>query len=311
MLVQSFIIYGAGQMGKMGFELLSIHQKADYVYGFCDKAYQEIKYIENKKVFSYIEAKELGLPFLLAISGKAGDEVAAMLESDGQHCFQFDILADWCGLDLPTFNREYVAKFHVERMEEYFTFVESEQSLCTYWGKDSSFFRMFQELDLSHVIELACGRGRHVPKYINQAGDITLVDILQKNIDFCQKRFSDKENIFYYCNNGYNLEKLESEHYSALFSYDAVVHFEMIDIFSYLKDIYRVLRTGGLALIHHSNNDSDYKASFSNSIGGRSFMNQKIFAYLSYRVGFEVVEQQVIDWGEKDWDCISLLRKNA
>ena len=54
-----------------------------------------------------------------------------------------------------------------------------------------------------------------------------------------------------------------------------MVHFEMIDIYRYLKDIFRVLKPGGMALIHHSNNSDDYKASFTNSIYGRSFMSDK------------------------------------
>lgn len=310
-MLEQFIIYGAGLIGKQCFELCSYHKKADHIYGFCDRAYQQIKSIENKKVFSYKEAKELNLPFLIAILGKSGSEVQAMLEADHQQVISYSKLADMIGIDLLTFNREFIAKFHIEAMDGYFESAESESSLHTFWGGDSPFFRMFQKLDLSHVIELACGRGRHVPQYIDRAGYVTLVDILQKNIDFCQQRFSDKQNISYYCNNGYNLEKLKSGQYSALFSYDAVVHFEMMDIFSYLNDIHRVLSVGGLALIHHSNNHGDYKASFETSIGGRSFMSKNIFAYLAYHAGFEVVEQQIIDWGEKDWDCISLIKKNG
>lgn len=50
---------------------------------------------------------------------------------------------------------------------------------------------MFQQLDLTNVVELACGRGRHVPMYIDKAGGVTLVDILQKNIEICQERFKE------------------------------------------------------------------------------------------------------------------------
>ena len=39
-------------------------------------------------------------------------------------------------------------------------------------------------------------------------------------------------------------------------------------------------------------------------------MSKELFAYLSYRAGFEVIEQQVFDWGVKDLDCVSLVRKN-
>ena len=160
-----------------------------------------------------------------------------------------------------------------------------------------------------NVIELACGRGRHVPHYLQKAGKVTLVDILEENISACKKRFVDEKNISYYCNNGYNLAELETGKYTSLFCYDAMVHFEMLDIYEYLKDIYRVLIPGGKVLIHHSNNTSDYKASFANAPNGRSFMSKDIFAYLAYRAGFEILEQEIIDWGIKNLDCISLIQK--
>lgn len=100
------------------------------------------------------------------------------------------------------------------------------------------FNKMLRQLDLDNVIELAAGRGRHVPMYEQKANHIVLVDILQKNIDFCKERFKGNEKIAYYCNNGYNLSEPNDNEYSTLFTYDAMVHFEMMDIFEYLKDIH-------------------------------------------------------------------------
>ena len=59
-------------------------------------------------------------------------------------------------------------------------------------------YQMFCQLNLDYVIELAVGRGRHVPRYMEKANHITLVDILQKNIDFCRERFKDNDKIAYY-----------------------------------------------------------------------------------------------------------------
>lgn len=38
-------------------------------------------------------------------------------------------------------------------------------------------------------------------------------------------------------------------------------------------------------------------------------MDKKIFAYLAYRCGFEIIDQTVIDWSVPELDCISLIRK--
>ena len=64
-----------------------------------------------------------------------------------------------------------------------------------FWGEESVFYRFFRELDLHNVIELACGRGRHVSYYMNKAEMITLVDILEENMVICKERFKDVNSV--------------------------------------------------------------------------------------------------------------------
>ena len=306
-----YIIYGAGKQGRAYYDFLKQKGLDSCIIGFCDKRYDEIKQISNKPVFGYEEAKENDAQFIIAVGDEtAGKEIHKVLDADKRRYCSIDEFAKAVNMSRVEFNREFCAVFHIDNMEEYFESAESENSMQIFWDDRSEFKKMFLKLDLENVIELACGRGRHVFQYHNNAGHITLVDILSKNIEFCKERFNKFDNITYYQNNGYNLETLESNVYTALFSYDAMVHFEMMDIYEYLIDIYRVLATGGTALLHHSNNDENYKASFNNTSHGRNFMSKNIFAYLAYRAGFEVLEQKVIDWnGYKELDCITLLQK--
>lgn len=220
-------------------------------------------------------------------------------------------LSEILGIDRTTLNREWCAFYHIDGMNEYFDEAEGEELINIFWGEGSVFKRLFQELDLSNMIELACGRGRHVPNYINLAGHITLVDILQKNIDLCRNRFGDDNRISYYKNQGYDLKELNDEEYTSIFSYDAMMHFELLDINSYLTDFYRVLKPGGKALLHHSNFDAIYSGRFGRSMAyGRSFMNYKIFSYLAIHAGFIVLDQQLLRWHNfPDMDCVTLLEK--
>lgn len=305
---KKYIIYGAGRQGKAYFSFLQSKGLDADIIGFCDKCYDEIKYIADKKVFSYDEARKQDAGFVVAVGNKEDrNEVFKMMDADKKLHYSIAEYAGYKGMNRVDFNREFCAFYHIDEMDRYFNSAES--AVHTFWDDESVFKKMFMHLDLENVIELACGRGRHVPQYIAGAGTITLVDILAKNIDFCKDRFKNSDNIKYYQNNGYNLEKLKENTYTALFCYDAMVHFEMLDIYQYLLDIYRVLVHGGKALLHHSNNDKDYKGAFDNSVGGRSFMNKDIFAYLAYRAGFEILEQKVIDWGQKDLDCVTLIQK--
>lgn len=54
---KKYIIYGAGKQGKAYFNLLRQKGLDTDIIGFCDKCYNEIKYVADKKVFSYEEAK--------------------------------------------------------------------------------------------------------------------------------------------------------------------------------------------------------------------------------------------------------------
>lgn len=307
---EKIIIYGAGKRGKTFYEFIERQGKEDIIYAFCDQNYEKIKEIEGKQVISFEEACKYGLPFLISVMDeKAVNEIKKKIEQSDRKWVDFEHFADVLGQDRVIFNRDFCAFFHIDGMNQYFDDAESDDSINVFWGESSPFYEQFKQLNIKNVIELACGRGRHVPHYLHEAGQVTVVDILQENIDLCKERFKDETNIQYYCNNGYNLSELESDKYTALFCYDAMVHFEMMDIYEYLKDIYRVLVSGGKVLIHHSNNASDYKASFANAPHGRSFMSKDIFAYLAYRCGFKILEQKEIDWGIKNLDCITLLQK--
>lgn len=206
--------------------------------------------------------------------------------------------------------RNFCAQYHQNSMDSYFDSAERPDSLDTFWRKDSPFYRLFSKLNLENVVELACGHGRHVPQYINQAGQITLVDILEKNIQICRERFADFPQVSYYKNNGSDFADLPGNHYTALFTYDSMVHFESIDVYYYLQDTYRILRPGGMALFHHSNNTHDYKQSFNNSVhGARSYMSAQLFAHYAHRTGLSIVTQQPIDWGLPNLDCLTLVEK--
>lgn len=283
---------------------------------FCDKNANEIKTLLGKEVISYDEAKMRGIPFVIAIANRGGagyKEIVQRLEED-----RIEYYADFLSwikqvidVDATDFGRESCAVFHVNYMNDYFDIAEEEESLRTFWENESAFYNMFKKLELENVVELACGRGRHVPQYLYRAGEVTLVDILEKNIEFCKERFAGVSNIHYYKNNGKDLSELQSNSYSLLFTYDSMVHFELMDIINYLQETYRILTPGGMALFHHSNDSSDYRNSFVNCTNphGRNFMDKKLFAHLAYRAGFQIVEQKEIDWGIPNLDCISLVRK--
>lgn len=205
--------------------------------------------------------------------------------------------------------RNECAEFHINCMESYFENAENSDNLDIFWSDGSPFKRLFDRMDISNVVELACGRGRHVPQYVDKTKSIVLVDILEKNIDFCKERFKENDKVKYYVNSGCDLRELNDNSATAIFSYDAMVHFESIDVYHYLQETNRVLKSGGMALYHHSNNDKDYKATFLSGECGRNYMSMGMFAHFADRAGLKVIEQIEYPWNSNVIDGITLLQK--
>lgn len=304
------VLYGAGKRGRAIYSFLKTQGLSEHVYGFCDKRGKEIRKIEDKPVY-LLEDLRGGKDIVYCVTvidREVKEEIKSTIK--GEKCIEFSDLADIFNYDKVKFNRDFCAFYHIENMDSYFQKAETDNLAKVFWNSDSEFYRLFQKLDITKVIELGCGRGRHVPYIISKSRDITLVDILQKNIDYCKERFGENQGITYYKNTGFELKALKSDNYTALYSYDAMVHFELMDIYSYLTDIFRILSAGGRALLHHSNYHADYKVGFSTAPQGRSFMSKECFAYLAYRAGFTILEQIIIDWGSDErLDCISLIEK--
>lgn len=310
--MKKIIIYGAGKRGKRYAKTLIEHGIS--VEGFCDS------YKTGNVMFEYEDEQREWPIFNLNDIDRNQYTIIIAIENSNQYQ-EVERRVKGYGINVSTIerilfqdegtieaNRKYVAESHIENMNSYFELAEGTEALNVFWEKGSIFNQIFQELDLARVVELACGRGRHVQKYIESAQNIILVDILEKNIDYCKKRFGEERKISYYVNNGYDLSQIHTDSCTALFTYDSMVHFEMLDIFQYLKETKRILAKGGKALFHHSNNTENYKVTFSTGKHGRNYMSKQLFAYLANRAELTVIKQIEIDWdGEEKLDCITLV----
>ncbi len=122
-----------------------------------------------------------------------------------------------------------------------------------FWSENCHFRLMFDRLDLTSVVELACGHGRHAELIAGRCRSLTLVDVLPESIEFCRRRLSRFNNITYVINDGYKFDGIEDNSTTAIFCYDAMVHFSYDLVRASLVDAHRILRPGGMALFHHSN----------------------------------------------------------
>ena len=78
-------------------------------------------------------------------------------------------------------------------------YTDAEQWLFLFWRDTHPFAPLFKELDTRHLLELACGHGRHSEYVLNHHGEtvqsLVMMDILQSNVDQCKSRIGQRENV--------------------------------------------------------------------------------------------------------------------
>ncbi|MBE1427299.1 SAM-dependent methyltransferase [Desulfomicrobium macestii] len=174
---------------------------------------------------------------------------------------------------------------------------DAEKWTHLFWGENTLFRQKFNRLDLSNVLELACGYGRHSEIVAPMSNQLTLVDVFENNLVKCRKRLGEFDNVTYHLGNGFDFQPIASESISAIFCYDAMVHFSMDIVISYLKDTCRVLKLGGMALYHHSNYEGPAFTHYGQHPHARNIMNFEQLCVCARNSGLSVVDSVVMDWG--------------
>lgn len=179
-----------------------------------------------------------------------------------------------------------------------------------FWNEDSVFRQLFEKLDLEYTVELSVGHGRHADIVARRARTLVVVDIFEDHLDFCRKRLNKYNNIIYRKCQGAAFDRIDDNSVSSIYCYDAMVHFSPDIVESYLKDSYRILKTGGKALFHHSNYTPEIEQNYGLNPHARNHMTKQIFSELCNKANLNVLESIIIDWGGvNNLDCISLIEK--
>lgn len=149
----------------------------------------------------------------------------------------------------------------------------------------------------SQVLEIAPGHGRWTEYLLSRARRVTVVDLSPNCIAYCRERFATAANIDYFVTDGTSLPPNATDTIDFLWSFDAFVHMDRGVTASYLKEIARVLKPGGVAIVHHSNVADLESHTQAKSEGWRAPMTAALFCELAQQAGLRVVTQFVY-WDE-------------
>ena len=170
------------------------------------------------------------------------------------------------------------------------------------------------------VLEIGAGHGRWSVFLAKSATTLILVDLSPNCIDFCRNLFVNRSNTIFVINDGKTLEGVKDASVDFIWSFDTFVHIEKYVINSYMREIFRVLKPGGRAVIHHSGRNHFFRwlgfmRHFGNpgnrfyrtismcrtndTDGWRSNISKKMVRNLALKNGLAIIDQLQY-WNEKE-----------
>lgn len=227
---------------------------------------------------------------------RRGPGGSATWESDIVAGYEDDVIGMWKHADSPDYG--------------YFEVVED--STEAFWGTGTLFRQLFDRMDTSSLLEIACGQGRHTASVPEGYEILFALDTSVDAIEVAKRRFARNSRIVPLLSDDGHTIPRPAETLTAVFSYDAMVHFEPVTMASYLRETSRVLEPGGRALFHHSMYDRNPTGKFTDSPNWRNYMTFDLFRHLVSRAGLVVVDQHTLSWGgTPNSDGLTLLAKPA
>jgi SAM-dependent methyltransferase len=108
-------------------------------------------------------------------------------------------------------------------------------------------------LPASTILEIASGFGRWTEFLQHHCDRLIAVDLVDRCVQECRRRFASNPRIECHLNDGKSLPMVEDGSIDLAVSFDSLVHvdFEVMD--AYLGELSRVLTANGVAVLHHSN----------------------------------------------------------
>jgi hypothetical protein len=103
------------------------------------------------------------------------------------------------------------------------------------------------------ILEIAPGFGRWTHFLKDLCDRLIVVDLSNRCLEACQKRFKDCRHIAYHHNDGKSLAMVPDDSIDFVFSFDSLVHADADVLKGYLGQLGRKMRKDAVGFIHHSN----------------------------------------------------------
>jgi SAM-dependent methyltransferase len=101
------------------------------------------------------------------------------------------------------------------------------------------------------VVEIGPGGGRWTGHLIEAAKTYKGIDISETCVEVCRDKFKSANNASFEVGSGCDLKALDDASVDAIWSFDVFVHINAEEVEQYAREFNRVLKPGGIGVIHH------------------------------------------------------------
>ena len=103
----------------------------------------------------------------------------------------------------------------------------------------------------SVILEIGPGAGRWTEYLLDRCDRLIGIDISETCVRECEHRFQNRLHASFAVGNGEDLPTIESGSIDGVWSFDVFVHINKAQFNSYVAEFARVLKPGGVGLLHH------------------------------------------------------------
>ena len=158
-------------------------------------------------------------------------------------------------------------------------------------------------LPAQRAVEIAPGFGRWTEFLREHCDELIGVDVAEKCVKACRRRFRRDRRLTFFANDGRSLPMVASGCAGFVFSFDSLVHVERDVMDAYVREVARILRDDGVAFLHHSNM-AGYDVGRHLPHWRSGSVSAETVAATASEVGLSCFAQELVPWGN-DHDYLS------